>query len=138
MKEQQEYVFRVIAVNIVGQSDALVSKAVTPKHPFGPPSAPEGPLEYDDLTSVSVTLTWKPPKSDGGKPLTGYIIERRDAKRSSWVSVETVKPNITTYIVQNLVVGNDYYFRIKAENVEGVSPALEGTKAVRPFKVAGK
>ena len=34
------------------------------------PSPPEGPLQYDDVTSSTVTLSWKPPKDDGGSPIT--------------------------------------------------------------------
>ena len=34
------------------------------------PSPPEGPLEYDDVTSSTVSLSWKPPKDDGGSPIT--------------------------------------------------------------------
>ena len=127
-----------MAENVVGQSNPLTSAPVTPKHPYGPPSAPLGPLETSDLTDTTVTLTWKPPKSDGGQPLTGYIIECRDAKRSTWTKVDKVEPNITSYVVQNLTTGTDYYFRVFAENVEGISPPLEGTSTVRPFKPASE
>ncbi|GFS00827.1 titin [Elysia marginata] len=134
LREGQEYVFRVMAENSIGRSKPLESDSVTPKHPFSPPSAPEGPLETSNLTATTVDLSWKPPKSDGGQPLTGYNIERRDAKRSTWTPVDKVKPNVTTYTVQNLSTGADYSFRVTAENSEGVSPPLETSATVRPFK----
>lgn len=31
---------------------------------------PEGPLQYEEITSQSVTLSWKPPKDNGGSELT--------------------------------------------------------------------
>jgi len=35
LKEQKEYVFRVIAENAVGKSEPLTSDPVKPKSPFG-------------------------------------------------------------------------------------------------------
>ncbi|GFO38541.1 titin, partial [Plakobranchus ocellatus] len=134
LRENQEYVFRVLAENSVGRSLPLESDSVTPKHPYGPPSAPQGPLETSDLTATTVTLSWQPPKSDGGQPLTGYVLERRDTKRSTWTPVEKVKPNVNSYTVQDLSTGVDYHFRVTAENKEGVSPPLETSATVRPFK----
>ena len=34
LKENQEYFFRIIAVNSVGKSDALLSDSIIPKSPF--------------------------------------------------------------------------------------------------------
>ena len=102
------------------------------------PSAPEGPLEVTDVTDKSAMLSWKPPKSDGGLPLSGYIIERRDNKRSNWVKVDKVTPDTTTYKASNLSEGNVYNFRITAENKEGLGPALETKEPVKPMKPVGK
>jgi titin len=92
-------------------------------------------MQYSDLTDKSVTISWKPPKSDGGLPLKEYILERRDTKRTTWAPVDKLNPDITSFTVQNLVVGNDYYFRVMAVNEEGTSPPLEG-EPVRPQKAA--
>lgn len=97
------------------------------------PSAPQGPMQFSDLTDKSVTISWRAPASDGGLPLKEYVLERRDTKRTSWAPVDKVSPDITSYTVQNLVVGNDYYFRVMAVNEEGTSPPLEG-EPVRPQK----
>lgn len=61
------------------------------------PGKPVGPLEAIDIQRTSITIRWKPPLYDGGSPLTGYIVERREAKRTLWSKVTTVKPDITTY-----------------------------------------
>ena len=37
---------------------------------LGAPSRPEGPLEVTDVQKDSVKLKWKPPKDDGGQPIT--------------------------------------------------------------------
>lgn len=34
------------------------------------PGPPQGPLEYEEITGQSVTLSWKPPKDNGGSELT--------------------------------------------------------------------
>lgn len=34
------------------------------------PAPPDGPLEYEEVTSQSVTLSWKPPKDNGGSEIT--------------------------------------------------------------------
>lgn len=34
LKENQEYFFRIIAINSVGKSDALLSESIMPKSPF--------------------------------------------------------------------------------------------------------
>ena len=58
-------------------------------------------------------LKWKPPRDDGGSPITGYIIEIRDKSRRQWK--EALKTNATTLqgkIEAPLIVeGNDYEFR---------------------------
>ena len=52
-----------------------------------PPSAPMGPLEVQEITASSATISWRPPQSDGGLPVKRYTIERRDAKRQAWMKV---------------------------------------------------
>ncbi len=51
------------------------------------PSAPEGPLKVSDVTNNTAVLAWKPPKDDGGSPITGYIIEKMDVARGEWSPV---------------------------------------------------
>lgn len=98
------------------------------------PDAPEGPVEFSDITKDSVTLSWKPPVKDGGLELTGYIIEQRDTRRSTWTKAGSVNGQTTSFAVSRLVEDNEYVFRITAENKEGPSTYLESApvKPVRP------
>lgn len=36
---------------------------------FDKPGAPEGPLEVSDITKECCTLSWNPPKDDGGSEI---------------------------------------------------------------------
>ena len=82
-------------------------------------------------------MSWKPPKSDGGSPLTGYIIERKDNKRPNWVRVDKVAPDTTIYKANNMIEGNTYTYRVLAENAEGTSPGLETMETIKPTKPTG-
>ena len=132
LKEQQEYVFRVFAENKVGRSDALVSDSILIKSPFGVPSSPVGPMEVKDITKDSVTLSWQPPTSDGGTPITGYVVEHRDKRRQAWIKDATVDKDTTTFTVNKLLEDNEYIFRVTAENAEGQSSPLESSEAIAP------
>ena len=46
------------------------------------PGTPEGPIDYKDMMGDSLTLTWKPPKDDGGSDITNCIVEKRVAGTS--------------------------------------------------------
>ena len=61
--------------------------------------------------SDSITLAWDAPEKDGGKPVTSYIVERRDAKRSNWVKVGSVGADELSFKAANLFEGSAYFFR---------------------------
>ncbi|KAJ8319884.1 hypothetical protein KUTeg_001471 [Tegillarca granosa] len=53
-------------------------------------------------------------------------------KRAAWTQVGTTRPNDCSLTVDRLMEGNDYMFRVFAENEEGKSPALETSDVVTP------
>lgn len=39
------------------------------------------------MSRNTVQLTWEPPENDGGTPITGYLIEKREVSRKTWTKV---------------------------------------------------
>ena len=101
------------------------------------PTAPES-LSATDVTETTVSLKWQPPSSDGGLPIKTYIVERRDKRWGSWVKAGTTKGTVTTLEVENLVTGQEYCFRVSAENEEGTGPATEMKELVKPTREPGE
>ena len=83
-------------------------------------------------------MSWKPPKSDGGTPLTKYILESRDVRRAHWSKVGEVKPEVTTFTVGKLLLNNEYLFRVSAVNAEGHGEPLTSDKSAKPTKKLSK
>lgn len=94
------------------------------------PSAPTN-LRASQVTSDGVTLEWSKSRSDGGSPLTGYAIERRDAASNYWTRIGSVDPRKTSYVVTNLRPGAEYQLQVLAENDIGVSDPCTLSAPVR-------
>lgn len=103
------------------------------------PSKPTGPLKVSDVTKNGCKLKWDKPEDDGGKPVTGYVVEKLDKATGRWVPVgRTTEPEMD---VKGLQEGHEYQFRVKAVNDEGESEPLEtdGTIfAKNPYDIPGK
>lgn len=107
----------------------------------GKPSAPEGPLNVTDIHADRVTLDWKPPADDGGIPIEGYEIEKFDVSTGRWVPAGKVGPNENKAVVDGLIPGHEYKFRVKAVNAEGESDPLETENKItakEPWDPPGK
>ena len=86
--EGKRYKFRVKAINKEGESDPLENDtAILAKNPFEAASSPGKP-DIVDYDNERVDLKWTPPASDGGRPITAYIIEAKE-KGTDWVTVLT-------------------------------------------------
>jgi len=78
-----------------------------------------------------VILAWESPESDGGSPLTGFIIERKDVTKTSWVSAGRCDANTFYFKVTKLIEGNEYEFQVAAENDVGQSDWANLGKSVK-------
>lgn len=106
-----EYQFRVYAVNAEGESPSLVAdEKIIAKNPFDEPGKPAN-VRCTDSTKDSVSLAWSEPTSDGGSPITGYIIEKKPQFGQSWQKAAEVFGPVTSGTVPDLVEGETYEFR---------------------------
>ncbi|RWS15514.1 twitchin-like protein, partial [Dinothrombium tinctorium] len=114
-----KYKFRVRAVNKEGDSDELVTDhGIIAKNPFDTPDAPGQP-KATDWSPTSATIEWTPPINDGGRPIEGYIIEKKDVASPTWQRVNTSPINKTKFTVPALTPGRTYEFRVIAVNEGG-------------------
>lgn len=126
----KEYLFRVSAVNAIGQSEPLeLDRAIVAKNEYDEPSAPGKP-KATDWSKSHVDLEWEKPKSDGGAPLTGYIIQKKEKGSPYWVNAVHVPPSKTKATVPDLTEGQDYEFRVIAVNQAGQSEPSEPSDVV--------
>uniref|UniRef100_A0A8C4UFN7 Titin n=1 Tax=Falco tinnunculus TaxID=100819 RepID=A0A8C4UFN7_FALTI len=102
------------------------------------PGPPTGPVKVDEVTADSITISWEPPKYDGGSSINNYIVEKRDTSTTTWQIVSATVAR-TTIKACRLKTGCEYQFRIAAENRYGKSSYLtsEPIIAQYPFKVPG-
>lgn len=103
------------------------------------PSKPQGPLEVSNVVEDGCDLSWKPPEDDGGELIEYYEVEKLDTTTGKWVPCAKVKD--TNAQIKGLKKGNQYQFRVKAVNKEGISDPLstEGaTTAKNPYDEPGK
>uniref|UniRef100_A0A4W4EDF1 Titin n=1 Tax=Electrophorus electricus TaxID=8005 RepID=A0A4W4EDF1_ELEEL len=132
--EGNEYIFRVLPVNKFGVGDALQSDPVLIKDPFMLPDAPKG-IEVSNVKKDSMVLSWEAPTSNGGTPITGYIIEKHDKEGVRWTRCNRKTVTDLTFKVTGLLEGHLYEFRVAAENAVGVSEPSSSTvfyKALDP------
>lgn len=95
----------------------------------GRPGPPSAPIKFEEVGAEKITLSWLPPKDDGGSKVTNYVIWRRVANRKTWVPV-TSEPKDRIWTVENLMEGHEYVFRIMAQNKYGVGEPLDSEPEV--------
>ena len=119
--ESSEYNFRVAAENAVGTGRPIeTSQPVLVKSPFDVPEAPQQ-LEVLEASHHAIVIEWLPPPYDGGAPIRGYIIERRQGYSSRFIHVGRGLVLDTYFKDTGVYDGSDYEYRVLAENEAGQS-----------------
>ncbi len=138
LTENSDYHFRVVAENNIGQSEHVQTlEPIKARSPYDVPSTPEGPLVVTNITDTSATVSWKKPLNDGGSPIVGYLIKRRDIKRPVWVKCGRVSADSHSVKIKELVEGYEYAVQVFAENSEGLSIPLETIEPIIPKRPIG-
>ena len=90
------------------------------------------------MTRDSVTLTWTPPRNDGGGAVTGYTVESRSSSYYAWTSSSVgQRVGEPHFVVRGLVDGTSYEFRVVAENRSGRSEPSPASPPVVVRDVVG-
>lgn len=132
-----QYQFRVRAENKYGVSESLNSSDVVAQHQFKPPGPPGKPVAFN-ITSDGMTIGWEAPGFDGGSPILGYHVEKKDRNSLMWQKVNSTIISNREYRTIGLIEGLEYSFRVYAENNAGLSPVSEQSKHVLAISPVGE
>jgi len=116
------YWFRVAARNAVGWGLASNVVAAIPRQTV--PSAPRALTAAvgSGIGSGRVRLSWTAPSSNGGMPITDYVIQRSSTAGRTWVQLADGVSTSRTYTGSGLTNGVTYWFRVAARNAVGRGP----------------
>ncbi|HEX5754589.1 MAG TPA: FG-GAP-like repeat-containing protein [Archangium sp.] len=117
------YTFTVVARNEVGEGPGLPSASV---HTPGVPSQP-GAVSVT-TGARSATVTWEAPAEDGGRPLTGYVVESSPSGARITVDASTRSATFT-----GLTSTRVHSFSVSATNAVGPGATASPPAAVRPL-----
>ncbi|XP_038663237.1 myosin-binding protein C, cardiac-type-like isoform X1 [Scyliorhinus canicula] len=77
-------------------------------------------VKIGEVWGLNVALSWLPPKDDGNCEISGYTIQKADKKTMEWFTVYEHYRRAQCSVAE-LVVGNEYFFRVFTENMCGLS-----------------
>lgn len=136
LKPDEKYKFRVRAVNKNDEVGDPSETDVCLVPPNVKPPDEAGKPEIVDFDEKMVKLKFKPPRNDGGAPVTHYIIEAKDKAFPSagWKEVAVTDSPKPEAEVDGLREGQTLQFRVRAVNDAGPGEAGEASEAhlVRP------
>ncbi|XP_043100647.1 myosin-binding protein C, cardiac-type isoform X1 [Puntigrus tetrazona] len=112
-KDSGKYELQVQIENVEDRATVNIQIVDLP----GPPQN----LKVIDVWGFNVALEWKPPKDNGNCDITGYTIQKADKKTMEWYNVYE-QYRRTNCVVSDLIMGNEYVFRVYALNMVGLSP----------------
>ena len=73
------------------------------------PSKPGTPTVKDSDKDF-IQIKWDPPRTDGGSPITGYDVERKDPKTGKWQKVnrDPIDPDVSTPTLQPIIGSSQF------------------------------
>jgi titin len=90
-------------------------------------------LKVTNVTDRSADLSWTPPDSNGGTPITHYIVQTRIIPRSTFTVAE--QPTEAKVTLTGLSPDNQYMVQIIAVNAEGQSQPLTPRDTISPQRI---
>ena len=80
-------------------------------------------VQVTSTTPSSISVTWQAPESDGGSPITDYILEMRSNIQLEYATLAKVNGSEHKYEALGLPKNKKFYICVKAKNRAGVSEA---------------
>jgi len=82
------------------------------------------------LSIGRATIVWRSPAYDGGRTVIGYTVEARHANEGTWMVItercHSLSHTVPTTERSSVVPGESYCFRVRSENIHGLSdPGME-------------
>lgn len=111
--------YDIVASNTSGTTKMFINILVLDR-----PGPPVGPVEVSGVGETSLCLKWLPPLYDGGSPVTNYVVLKRETSTPAWSEVSSTIAR-SAIKVTKLTKGEEYQFRIKAENRFGISDHID-------------
>ncbi len=87
------------------------------KDPPGKPGKPEPTT----TNKTSISLKWTEPTTDGGSPIKGYVVEKKEKGDTRWTKVNREPEPDCNMKVTGLIHNTTYEFRVMAVNAAGPS-----------------
>jgi Fibronectin type III domain len=119
------YYFRVHAQNAYGDG-ASVTVKITPQGSGSVPGSPTG-LKTSSGDGF-IALSWSPPTSAGGSPITGYHVYL--GYSPSLVGAREFTTSGTSFRLTDAENGSQYYIKVTALNAAGEGPATPVTSVI--------
>lgn len=94
-----------------------------------PPSEPRNCC-VNKINKDFVVMSWERPVTDGGSPIIGYSIERKERNSILWVKANEILVRPTEYSCYGLIDGLEYTFRVSAVNKAGQSKPSKPTEII--------
>ena len=128
---------RIAVVGVTIQSGSASVAVFDVRTPFSGTvpnaSAPTAPQPFSVIPGdQSAVMSWAPPLSTGGLPITSYVAQYKLASGSSWTTASLARPIIGTVTITGLTNGVVYDFRVAAVTAAGtgVYAAKQATPAL--------
>jgi len=125
-----DYTFVVVATNVLGDGAASAPSAPV-RAGITAPSPPQNVLVFPG--NKSIIVHWNPPASNGGSPITGYIITVTNAA-GKVVGTCNAPANATACVVPGLANSTEYKVVVAARNSKytGAVAPTKGTPMIAP------